>query len=250
MARTKKSEKANEKDQNLGESMEDLGSTASEAGEQVQDVAANITDKVREQANERIASQKEQVVDTLETVSLLLHQAGEHAHQQDKEMLASYVDKAAGQVSRWTDTLREQDVTQLGKSAAEFARREPMLFVGGALTAGFLGARFLRSSAQNQGEESSGGQEWTQETSVDTSLPELPDAGYGSTSLPAYDVNQTTSTSSLGDTPDLMPESTGMLEDAEMSGLGDDVSQADVDPAAPMDIEVEIDIDDNNSGSL
>jgi len=125
----------------------DLGASAAEAGQQVQDQAINLGHQVRQQATDQIVAQKERAADALDTVVLLLQQAGEHAQQQDKAAIAQYADKAAGQVESLSTTLREQDVTQLMETTQEFARRQPLAFLGGALALGFAGVRFFRSSA-------------------------------------------------------------------------------------------------------
>lgn len=230
----------NEQGQNLSESVEDLGATAAELGEEAKEQVGNLTEKVREQATDQVMSQKEQVVETLETVALLLHQAGEHAHQQDKELLATYVDKAAGQVAQWSETLEQQDMTQLAQGVAQFARRQPMLFVGGALTAGFFGARFFRSSAQQaeQSQQGSQNQQGGQEQSLPSTTP-LPDVDYGGSELPPYDVaaadvvlDVPTDVDTTLDTG-MTPEVGGVLEDYEAVIIEDDdlglISESDLD---------------------
>ena len=228
--------------QNLGESVDDLGSataelgsTAADLGGEVKEGVVNLTQQVKEQATEQVMSQKEQVVDSLETVALLLHQAGEHAHQQDKELLATYVDKAAGQVAQWSETLQQQDASQLAQGVTQFARREPMLFVGGALAAGFLGARFFRTSAQQAEQPRQGGQNELQ----GQSLPPLPDVDYGGSDVPPYDVAAsdvvldapTDVDATLG--TGMTPETGGALGDYEPVIIEDDdlglISESDLD---------------------
>jgi hypothetical protein len=142
-----KSDEDNEKNQ--GGSASDLGEAVSEASEQMQEQVMNLTQQVRQQAGDQLATQKDRLADTLETVALLLHQASEHADLQDKAGLAGYVTKASGQVETWSETLRQRDASQLMEDTVQFARRQPMLFLSGALAAGFAGARFLRSSTQS-----------------------------------------------------------------------------------------------------
>ena len=68
---------------------------AVEVKDQISDQVSGLSHQVQQQVNTQVASQKDKLVDTLETVSLLLHQAGEHAQLQDKAMLSQYVDQAA-----------------------------------------------------------------------------------------------------------------------------------------------------------
>lgn len=230
-----------EHSQQVGESINNLGSATADLGKEAQAQVTNLTQQVRDQATGQLMSQKERAVDTLETVALLLHQAGEHAQQQDKALLANYVDKAAQQISTFSDSLAHQDVDQIVQSTKDFARREPMLFVGGALAAGFLGARFLRSSAQQVSQEqsaSSQGEGGSQqggsgETSADT------------TPMPAYDVDQASTASSddlLGASSpapsDVMtPDETGLLEEYETAVLEGDAFEDDIDAATLPDLE-------------
>ncbi len=139
---------SNGKSQDTSGANVDLGSMASDASDQIQDQVSGLTQQVRQQASDQFASQKERLVDTLDTVALLLHQAGEHADLQDKATLNGYVGKASSQVTQWSETLRERDMSQLLDDTVRYARRQPMLFFSGALAAGFAGARFFRSSAQ------------------------------------------------------------------------------------------------------
>jgi len=143
--------------QNQSDAGNGLGETVTETAEQVQEQVMDLTEQVRQQASDQITTQKERLADTLDTVALLLRQAGEHADLQDKAGLAGYVGKASGQVSQWSEALRERDATQLIDDTVQYARRQPMVFLGGALAAGFAGARFLRSSAQ-KAEQASNGQ--------------------------------------------------------------------------------------------
>jgi ElaB/YqjD/DUF883 family membrane-anchored ribosome-binding protein len=207
--------------QDIGESVEGLGTAAADLGKEAQEQVLNLTEQVRQQATTQLTSQKERAVDTLETVSLLLHQAGEHAHQQDKALLANYVDKAAQQVGTLSESLAQQDVTQIIQTTKDFARREPMLFVGGALAAGFLGARFLRSSAQQP-------QETSRELAT-TGNDQLAVIDDTATDLPAYDIDQYSTASSedvLGSTSPapsdaMTPDATGFMEDYEAAVLED-----------------------------
>lgn len=131
----------------------DVGAAMSEASEQIQQQVSGLTGQVRQQATDLLASRKEQLVDTLDTVALLLHQAGEHAELQDKVTLSNYVDNASGQLNQWSSHLREREVTDLLDDTVQFARRQPMVFFSGALATGFAAARFFRTSAKQPTEQ-------------------------------------------------------------------------------------------------
>ena len=190
MTPSKKTGNSSGKDQSqdISDSVVDLGTAAADLGSEAKEQVTNLTDQLRQQVTSQISSQKEQIVGGLETVALLLHQAGEHAEQQDKALIANYADKAAQRVSTFSETVEQQDISHLIETTKNFARREPMLFVGGSLLAGFLGARFMRSSAAQA--EQMGQEQSTDGSSQSDDLNQL------TTGLPAYDIDQTSSTSS------------------------------------------------------
>jgi hypothetical protein len=61
--------------------------------------------------------------------------------------MGEYAEKFAQQIDRFSTTLRERSVEDLMYEAENFARREPQLFLGGAVVLGLLAARFFKSSA-------------------------------------------------------------------------------------------------------
>jgi hypothetical protein len=107
-----------------------------------------VTDQAKQQATSQVESQKERAVDTLVTVAQALRQTGQHLHQQDQAAVGGYVEQAAERVESLTNHLRTRDVPQLIAETQDFARRQPGLFLMGAVTLGFVGARFLMSSGQ------------------------------------------------------------------------------------------------------
>lgn len=59
---------------------------------------------------------------------------------------ASFIDNAASRIERVSDALNHSDMRQVVQNVESFARREPLLFLGGAFAVGVLGSRFLRSA--------------------------------------------------------------------------------------------------------
>ena len=185
----------------------DVLDAATEVKDQISDQVAGLGHQVQQQVNTQFASQKDKLVDTLETVSLLLHQAGEHAELQDKATLAQYVDQAAHRVSNLTDTLREQDATQLLNETKNLATRQPLLFMGGALALGFVGARFLRASTPQP--------ETTTTTSTTSYNPAADDLALDSGDQ--YGATGSSFGTTAGYGTDLSGGTTGYLDDTEGS---------------------------------
>ncbi|MDQ4045686.1 MAG: hypothetical protein M3173_09605, partial [Chloroflexota bacterium] len=109
---------------------------------------------IRQQLTSQVTAQQERAVDTLEHVALLLQQAGEHARKEDQATIAQLADQASEQVERLSNAVRDRAPEQLLSDTKQLAQNKPGLFIGGALLAGFVGARFLRSSAKAQTQDS------------------------------------------------------------------------------------------------
>ncbi|MBY0430585.1 MAG: hypothetical protein K2Q10_05270 [Rhodospirillales bacterium] len=93
-------------------------------------------------------SQKMKAADTLGNVAEALHHTAASLRDGKQDYPAQYADMAADQVERMAQMLRDKSWNNLMSDAEGFARRQPWLFVGGALAAGFLTARFLKSSTR------------------------------------------------------------------------------------------------------
>ena len=58
------------------------------------------------------------------------------------------MEQIAGRVESTTNYLRARDIPELIDETQSLARRQPALFLTGAVALGFIGARFLMSSGQ------------------------------------------------------------------------------------------------------
>jgi len=63
---------------------------------------------------------------------------------------AGYANHAADRIDAWSSGLRRQSLNDMVNEVESFARREPAIFVAGAVAAGFLLGRFLSASAENK----------------------------------------------------------------------------------------------------
>jgi len=121
--------------------------TATDAVEQIQAQAGQLVELARDQVTGQITSQKARAADGLGALAATVRQVGQQTRQQDTGPLADYIEGAADQLAQLATTLREQDVAELGETVSGFARRQPALFLAGAVALGFAGVRFLKSSA-------------------------------------------------------------------------------------------------------
>lgn len=117
---------------------------ASEAKQQT----ARVAGQAKSQVNQLVAKQKDQMAERLGSLAGALREAGQKLQEREAEGYGQYADRAAAQVDRVSDYLRRQDLTAFVHDLEGFARRHPDVFLGGALIAGVLLARFLKSSAE------------------------------------------------------------------------------------------------------
>jgi hypothetical protein len=127
---------------------EQAQSKVGQVAEQAQGAAGQVAAQAKQQATSQLESQKDRAVDTLVTVAQALRQTGQQLQQQEQSTVGGYVEQAAERVERMTNYLRAREVPDLIAETQDYARRQPGLFVTGALALGFLGARFLMSSGQ------------------------------------------------------------------------------------------------------
>jgi len=71
--------------------------------------------------------------------------------------VARTVHETARRVDSLSEQLANRNVNELLDSAAQFARTQPALCIGGAVAAGFALARFLKSSARQRSGSGHGG---------------------------------------------------------------------------------------------
>lgn len=112
--------------------------------------SAGLMDKVRSGANAQLSMQKDRAVEGIGNVAQAVRQSTQHLREQQHDVIARYVEQAAGQLERFSNKLREKNVGEMLRDAQQFAKRRPAIFVGSAFAVGLLGARFLKSSRERQ----------------------------------------------------------------------------------------------------
>jgi hypothetical protein len=110
-----------------------------------------LMDKVKDGAVSQLARQKDRTSDGIGSVVSAVRQSTRQLRDQQHDTIAEYVEEAAAQLDRFSNTLKEKNVGELLEDAQRFARRNPALFVGGAFALGILSARFFKSSRDRSG---------------------------------------------------------------------------------------------------
>jgi hypothetical protein len=130
---------------------------ASRLGETTRDMA----DQLKDQAESAAARQKSMGADYLESFAQATQRAaGEF--ENDLPQAAQYIRHASEQIQDFADTVRESDPRELLHDVQSFARRQPTLFFGGAIVAGFIALRFLKSANPSGGGQENGSKDVSQ----------------------------------------------------------------------------------------
>lgn len=109
--------------------------------EQVSAAAQPIADKARDLAEE----QKQSGAERIQGVARAVHTAADDIGKQVPQ-LAGYIHSGAEQLERTSRLLRENSVDDLLQMTNRLAHERPLAFIGGSVAAGFVLARFLKSS--------------------------------------------------------------------------------------------------------
>ena len=102
--------------------------------------------RVTEQLSETAEAGVDRGADALGSLVRAMHAAGNEVNV-DSPGLARSIDEAASHVEAFAETIRGRSLSELASSAAELAKRNPTVFLAGAIVAGFAVSRFVRSSA-------------------------------------------------------------------------------------------------------
>ena len=108
---------------------------------------SGIVTRVKETATSQLSAQKDKATEGLGSVAQAVRQTTQNLRDQQHDTVAQYVERAADQIERISEGLKNKDVTELFDDAQRLARQQPALFIGGAFALGLVGARFLKSSA-------------------------------------------------------------------------------------------------------
>ncbi|MCA9865290.1 MAG: hypothetical protein KC410_02235 [Anaerolineales bacterium] len=140
----------------------DMGDTAvdkaQEAAEKTQEKVSETAAAAKEQAKRTAAQVGEQAKQTVDSrMSDVAHEIGSVADavrqtSQDigveSQTLSKYGDRLAEQLEGISSYLNEKGVEDVLTDLQDFARRKPVVFLGGAFMLGIMAGRFVRSSGE------------------------------------------------------------------------------------------------------
>jgi hypothetical protein len=124
--------------------------------DQARGMAGQIFGSVRHAAEGLLDEQKDRAVDAVGGVAQVLRRTAQSL-EGENEGIARYAEQAADQVERFTENIRERHLGDIVADLDDFARRQPTLFLIGAVAAGFVVGRFIASSAERSQADLGGG---------------------------------------------------------------------------------------------
>lgn len=135
---------AKEQPSPLAEAGQQVGESVGHLAERATGIGIKQADRGREVAADGVSK----VADTIRRVSLDM--------QTDQPSIASAAGTAADQAERVADYLRTTDVREILSTVENAARRQPLLFLGGAFALGVAASRIFKaagggSNTQDQG---------------------------------------------------------------------------------------------------
>ena len=142
-----------------GDAVQQAKDKAGEVVDQAQQKTGEVVDLAKQQAASQLSVQKDRAAEGLGSVADALRQTSRQLEQQQAAgPIGDYAARAADQIDRFSTYLQHRDVNQIVGEVERFARREPVLFLGGAFALGALAARFLKSSSDQARMQQYGGQ--------------------------------------------------------------------------------------------
>jgi len=143
--------------------LEKAGKLAGDLKKQASGVAEDVTREVKEQvsnlsenakdavsgAGDKLWSaaedQKNSGADFVTGIAAAVRRAAGGFDNQIPQA-GEYIRRAADQIDKTSDAIRQRDLSELLDGVQDFARRQPTAFLGATVLAGFAAIRFVRSS--------------------------------------------------------------------------------------------------------
>jgi hypothetical protein len=123
--------------------------TAIQEGRQaVKEQAGAVLNDAKQIARGKIAEQQQTAASSLGSLAQALRKSAQELQGDGQQAsVARIAQTAADGLERFSSSLRDKDLDGMLRDAQSLARRQPVLFFGAAVAAGFLAVRFLKSSS-------------------------------------------------------------------------------------------------------
>jgi hypothetical protein len=129
---------------------EDVSARAGSTSEKAKQRAHDLVDNAKERARSMAGEQKNLAADRVTGFADALRHASSDLDEQGQTLASGVVRQAADGLERVSGAMRNNDLDDLVGSIEDFARRQPAVFIGSAVLAGFGIARFMKSSSERR----------------------------------------------------------------------------------------------------
>lgn len=143
---------------------EDSGTARERLGRRTEQQMSVWRGKAEEKGREFYYQKTEQAAEHVHGLAEALREAAQNLGQREEIIGSRYLEQAAGGLDRISDMVRRREPEEIAHDVMSFARRRPAIFLGTAAAAGFMLARFLKSSPPDQVPAGTGSTTWHQPT--------------------------------------------------------------------------------------
>jgi hypothetical protein len=133
---------------------------AKDLAREAKDETSKMANQAKDQVNQLVSQRKDQAAERLGSFASVLRDTAGKLNEQDENGIGQYADRAADQVERLSNYLRDRDVSTFLRDTETFARRHPDVFLGGVFVAGLVLARFFKASSDRD--------EWNRDVQSDS----------------------------------------------------------------------------------
>jgi hypothetical protein len=114
-----------------------------------------LAEQVKEKASTVTQQQMTSAAEGLESVAGAVNVVGERLRENHLGELSQYTDLATEQIEKAAAWLRTTTPEEIAHDIEDYAKKQPAVFVAGALALGLIGVRFLRSASQDDSQDDS-----------------------------------------------------------------------------------------------
>lgn len=130
------------------ENMSDPSATAGTEKQPAQEQARALWQDAKQGARSMLDEQKHTAASSIGDIAATLRSSASDLGVRNQPMIARMAQCAADGLEQVSGALQRRDLDGLIRETESYARRQPMVFFGAAVVAGFLAIRFLKSTSQ------------------------------------------------------------------------------------------------------
>jgi hypothetical protein len=114
------------------------------------DYAQDVAGRAKEQGRAMFDEQKQSAAGTVDSAANAFRTTAQQMRSDGQAQTGRYVEMVADQLQSLGSQLRNKNLDTLIRDAENFGRRSPGTFLAGSMVAGFVLARFLKSSSEHR----------------------------------------------------------------------------------------------------